>query len=266
MFDTLELKALAKITLTVFLFVIFSKVFFTVFNMLNERKFTREIHFKHSPEKVSKYKDKKTEILIIGDSWAADKRLEKYLVSALSQVGIENSIKSIGLPGAKTKAIYECLVNSGFYENISDTHPDFCVILAGVNDVCQHIGPDYYAYHMTLIVKGLVKANIEPLPLLLPQIEPRINFKKSSILKRSRLKIYSLLFEDQKDDGILQYRNALFEQLEAIKMGRDIHFLNLDKNFNEDKSNSLKEDGIHLSTIGYQKLTQSIVKHINEKK
>ncbi|RNA61664.1 hypothetical protein D1631_06850 [Chryseobacterium nematophagum] len=111
--------------------------------------------------------------IIIGDSWASKHALDSLLHYYMKEKGISCTIISSGHPGAKTKRIYQNLFENRDYnfssKFILEARPDFCVIVAGVNDASSQIGAKNYSFHMTQIIKTLLHYNIKPIVVSLPE-------------------------------------------------------------------------------------------------
>lgn len=260
-------KTVFPISFAILLLLVISKIVSFATNMINERRFAEEFYVYDRDERLKepgRNNDRAVRIFVIGDSYAANKKIDRYLSDGLSAAGISNAVYSVGVEGAKSKRIYKELnheINSDFSGN---GHPDFGVVLCGVNDARQHIGHDYYAHHMGLIIKLLSLCEINPIILSLPKIKPKS--KESSFSKRMRLKVYGFLFEDKNKNRIAQYRKSLIRTLGRFKRTVNAHFIDLDVTQKDRNENLFKPDGVHLSERGYKRLVQRIVEYIDEKK
>lgn len=108
-----------------------------------------------------------TTIGIIGDSWVAGGKLDSLLHIGLLDKGFKNKILSSGHSGAKSKLIYQNLFDEKGNEHSSkfliENRPDYCIVIAGVNDAASQIGGHFYSYHMSLIIKTLLHYKIKPI-------------------------------------------------------------------------------------------------------
>lgn len=206
----------------------------------------------------------KINIGLIGDSWVADQKLDKYIEAELESKAIHVKVISYGHPGAKSNQIYTNLMNkdSAFYSGslLTYKHMKYIIVIAGVNDTSGHIGSDYYTHHMKEIVKAMNAYGKTPIILEVPEYgieEPR-PFK--STLKHN---LYKLLFDNNKTDVINDYRDALKSSLNDSQF--DYEIIPFDPVVdNYYKSIHLYKDPLHLNDKGNEVLGTYIGKKLKE--
>src|SRR5690606_7925243 len=125
---------------------------------------------------------------IIGDSWVAGDKLDSLLFNGLFEKGFENKIISSGHPGAKSKLIYQNLFedkeNEHSSKSLIENRPDYCIVIAGVNDAASQIGSHFYAYHMNLIVKTLLHYRIKPIIVTCPEFGIKETIDNMNVLSK----------------------------------------------------------------------------------
>jgi hypothetical protein len=209
---------------------------------------------------------------IIGDSWAAEKRLDSILHEDLLEKNLKNKIFSSGHPGAKSKFIYQNLFKNSEEEHSSrfiiENNPDYCIVIAGVNDAISQIGSHFYAYHMTQIIKTLLHFKIKPVIISLPEFGIEETIDELDVISKNRNLISAYFNNNGEIDNIRTYRRVFAEKLESENLKDSIILIDFDKvcsNYNI--CPELFANSSHLSMEGDVKLCQIItgemIKKIN---
>jgi lysophospholipase L1-like esterase len=225
---------------------------------------------------VSFEKDSVVTIGIIGDSWVADNRMDSLIHFPLLASNINNRLISSGQKRAKSKIIYQNLFKDKSELNSSkfivENHPDFCIVVAGVNDATGQIGSHYYSYHLTQIIKTLLNYKIKPIIVSLPEfgveVTPENMNLPMEIIWKYRNHIYASLNNNGEIDNISTYRKALLEELELESLKDSVIIIDFDKVCTDyHHSPKLYSDRGHLSDYGNEKLckilTDEIITTIN---
>lgn len=237
---------------------------FTVVYFWNKYSYAGEEKYFSSTTKP----EKGLQIGIIGDSWVVRQNLDSLLVKKLSDKGIQAQIYSSGNPGAKTRMIYENLFKDKDQEfsskKVIEKKPDYCIVIAGVNDAAMHLGPQFYSHHMLMIVKTLLNYNIRPVVVSMPEFGLEENFKSKNIISALSNKGAELVLNGGTAFKIEDYRKAFQEDLKNNGLDQKVIVLNFDEVSHDfEKDRNLYADPLHLNKLGYQKfsdfLTQSIV-------
>lgn len=207
------------------------------------------------------------QIGIIGDSWVVRQNLDSLLKKKLLDRGVQAEIYSSGNPGAKTKKIYENLFkdeNEAFSsKQVLEKKPDYCIVIAGVNDAAMCQGPDYYAHHVVMIINTLLHYNIKPVVVSLPEFGVEENFKNKNVVSSLSNRGTELFLNGGSEFKLQDYRNTLMQDLKSTGLDKKIVLLDFDKvirDYSEDKD--LYADPLHLNKKGYQKFSEFLSANI----
>jgi lysophospholipase L1-like esterase len=204
-----------------------------------------------------------TTIAIMGDSWVAGNKLDSMIQKQLTEQGIQNKILSFGHPGGTTKDLYKDLCGKGAYmfTPVITTNPDYCIIIAGVNDAASKVGADFYSYHMLLIIKTLLKYDIKPIIVSLPEFGIEETFYNMDLIRKIRTGLIAVIKNKGEINCIATYRKTLFSDLGGLK--NRIAIIDFDKVCSDYSTNKVLYDNpSHLSTAGRKKLVKEISKAI----
>ena len=207
------------------------------------------------------------QIGIIGDSWVVRQNLDSLLQKKLLDRGIQSEIYSSGNPGAKTKKIYENLFEDDTEEfsskKVIEKKPDYCIVIAGVNDAATHVGPGFYTHHMVMIIKTLLHYNIRPVIVSLPEFGVEEDFNNKNIISSLSNRGAELVLNEGNQFKIPEYRNALSEELKNDGLDKKVIMLNFDEVSSDyDKDRNLYADPLHLNKQGYQKFSEFLANGI----
>jgi lysophospholipase L1-like esterase len=234
------------------------------FYLYDRFSFTNEEHYTSIP----KNRDSVLTIGIIGDSWAFGGELDSILSKSLETRGLNVQVISSGHPGSKSKAIYKNMfADSGELNSsrfVLEANPEYCIVLAGVNDATGQLGPDFYAHHMTLIIKALKHYNIKPVILELPEFGI-VEYINQEGFIGNRYKAFAKFTNAGEIDNIKTYRAALNSRLKSENLRNDILFIDFDpicEDFNNCRT--LFADFAHLSTEGKKLLSQRIINELDK--
>jgi hypothetical protein len=253
-------------TLLIAVFIVSSLAYFAL--CAQSRLFSKTHLFenrKHAPW------EGEPRIALIGDSWIAGNDLDPYIAQALSEQGWKVTLDSFGQPGARSKRIYQNLIDgdSQFSSRsviFGDDPYDLVVIVAGVNDSAGYMGADYYVHHMRLIINTLIERGSIPVIVELPEfgIEKTGSNNPAGYVRRQ---IFRHIFNGSEIDVIADYRDELKRYL--LKSGltdEDYLFVDFDQ-VARHYSESLeiyREDLLHLNDEGNKQLSKAIAREINE--
>lgn len=198
---------------------------------------------------------------VIGDSWTSHKALDSILVRSFEGKGISLRVVSSGHPGARTKKIYQNLFEGeNIYSSrfVIEEHPDYCVVVAGVNDAASQIGAENYAYHMIRIIKTLLHYCIRPVIVTLPEFGIIEYTNGRPFFTRVRNKL-SAWFDNTEIDNIAAYRSTFYENLASEGLTDSVLIVDFD-NICEDYGRhiNLYRNTSHLSQEGNQRLVDEI--------
>lgn len=205
---------------------------------------------------------------IIGDSWVAGKKLDAFLRDEFKAKGVSSMIISSGHSGAKSKLIYQNIFKDSTDEYSSKfvitSHPDYCIVIAGVNDAHGQVGAKFYSHHLSMIINTLLLYNIKPVIVELPEFGIIKAINDMNWINKTRYKIFSSFNNNGEIDNIETYRKDLNYLLKAQNLNDKIIFIDFDKvcsNYEQCKD-IFKNDGVHLNERGNKLLSQTIVNEL----
>ncbi|MBL1221247.1 SGNH/GDSL hydrolase family protein [Chryseobacterium sp. L7] len=247
----------------IFLSAILLLGIFTVVYFWNKYSYAGEKSYFISEAKA----EKGLKIGILGDSWVVRLNLDSLLEKKLSAQGVPAKIYSSGNPGAKTKRIYENLFKEDGEEfsskKIIEEKPEYCIVIAGVNDAAMHLGPQFYSHHMVMIIKTLLNYNIKPVVVSMPEFGLEEDFKRKNIISALSNKSAELVLNGGTAFKIPDYRKTLQEDLKTSGLDQKVVMLNFDEVSRDfDKDRNLYADPLHLNKLGYQKFSDFLAKSI----
>ena len=204
---------------------------------------------------IAKRHDDTLRILLIGDSWAfyhsehpcrLSMQIERQLCRPVT-------ISSIGFCGARSKTIYERMFSDGEVSHKPGLlqSPDYCLVMAGVNDCYTKTGSTAYRENMELIIKFLLGHQIRPIVFDIPDFDIYGAYRRQTFSKKCLRKL-SMAVTGDCVNCIPAYREALANLiLEHQWEDSLIHIKSTDWN---DRPELYKSDCLHLNDTGYQVL------------
>lgn len=207
---------------------------------------------------------------IIGDSWVAGRKLDSLLHNGLLKKGFKNKILSSGHPGAKSKLIYQNLFenNGNEYSSkfIIENSPDYCIVIAGVNDAASQIGGHFYSYHMSQIIKTLLHYKIKPVIVSCPEFGIKETIDNMNVLSKYRNVISAYCNDNGEIDNIKTYRKNLAEELVSENLKDSVILIDFDNVCSHyNKCPELYANSSHLSKKGNEILCQIIINELIRK-
>jgi hypothetical protein len=201
---------------------------------------------------------------IIGDSWVAGGKLDSILNNELLERGFKNKILSSGHPGAKSKLIYQNLFEENGNEHSSkiivENRPDYCIVIAGVNDAGSQIGGHFYSYHMIQIIKTLLHYKVKPIIVSCPEFGIKESIGNMNVLSKNRNVISAYFNNNGEIDNIKTYRKILAEDLVSENLKDSVILIDFDNVCPEyNKCLEYYANPSHLSVKGNEKFVQVII-------
>lgn len=225
---------------------------------------------KHPIYSVRIHDDDTLRITMIGDSWAGmhqamDSSLQRRL-SGLTACPV--IVKSHGKGGEKSRGIYSLMFEDGQdgTRRILSEGPDYCIVLAGINDAAANRGVSQYLYHYRLILNFLSEINVRPVIIEIPNVNIWTLYREKPIKdligdylksKMTRCDMYNYH----------EYREALLSMLVKEDLMKDVVFIPMeDWNGVGEAINErlFLSDQIHLNHRGYELLDSCIAVKIAE--
>lgn len=219
-------------------------------------------------------------VAVIGDSWVefhmtlnCDTLFEQY-GKRLTKKPIKYMIRGKG--GAKSKDVYNYMFRSRTQEYswmhdicvqpLLEEHPDYCVVMVGINDTWKKRPVSYYTGNYRLIIRLLVANHIRPVIMEIPDFEIGQWLYTHAKRKRFLYRFYSL-FTGVVEDDITPFRNGLRNMLNDTGLSESVlfipanHWLPQDHRYSE---NIYQEDHVHINYQGYHILDSCIISEIIE--
>ena len=235
------------------------------------------IRFSHSKKLPYYFIDKERNTVltigVIGDSWVTKRKLDKILHEDLLRKGYENKILSSGQSGAKSKSIYYNLFKNNIELHSSkfviESNPDFCIVIAGVNDAVGQMGSQYYSHHLTGIIKTLLNYDIKPVILTLPNVGVKETLSKMNFFKKYRNILSAFVNNNGIVNNIESYRRRLYQKLKLENLIDQIRLIDFDQACEKySEGSGFYYNPLHLTPKGNEKLAHYIadelIKELNK--
>lgn len=179
---------------------------------------------------------------------------------------------SAGIPGTTSKTIYTEFATNTPIQEVLKNGPDYCIISAGINDSNLKLGCDFYQYHIRLIVDFLLRNEIVPVIIEIPDYNIEKVYSESSLMQKIR-RHFSMAVTGSSLDCRDENRQALNYMVEQNDYSSKVIIIRKQQ-WNAfgymDPRHFYKDDGIHLNEKGYEfldsSITQSIFKDYHHKK
>ena len=222
---------------------------------------------------IDYHRDDTLKIIMIGDSWAM---LQAETVADSSMaVAFEKETRkpvrfhSRGRGGAKSKEIYysmfrdKCEEPAYSTQDLIEIGPDYCIVIAGINDANANMGSSYYCTNYLLIVRHLLTLGIRPVIIEIPDVYlHHVHAKKS--VRYKLLDIYRAFLTGAPMHNIKTYRADWLDMLKDKRLIDSIIYIKRN-NWNPEGYENLmlyRKDLFHLSDKGYYKLDSCIISEI----
>jgi hypothetical protein len=177
-------------------------------------------HYAHDHDIVLEHKHTTDTLTVgmIGDSWIAGHKLDSIVSNAFARNHVQVKIISSGVVGASSRMIYENMFldtsNHDSSNEIFHNNLKYCVVIAGVNDAIGQYGGKFYAHHVTLMIKDLLKDHIRPVLVTLPEFGIQDAEDSFFILKRKRNELFGHITGNGFASSVRDYRKVLADKLD----------------------------------------------------
>lgn len=215
---------------------------------------------------VKTHYDDTIRIAYVGDSWAEGHQSAKCVIDSIICNVIKKPVivRTAGVGGLTSKDIYNGLFENSSMRNVIEWGPDFCFVVAGINDTDRKKGRNYYKENMKLIIETLLDNKITPIILEIPSYDILYSFNRKR--NKFKLRYCALMFLTwSKLDCINDYRKAYVDLILEKRWERDVITISCDEwNFEgyQDQRGLYHEDHMHLNEKGYLVLDSCISNHI----
>lgn len=215
---------------------------------------------------VMQHKDDTVRIAYIGDSWADGHKSVKCVIDSLVcfSTGRPAVVKTAGISGLTSKNIYYSIFRNDSMRSVIEWGPDFCFVVAGINDTDRKMGKGYYKENMRLIIDLLFEHHITPIILEIPSYDILFSYKRRS--RQVKLQyLASMVVTWSKMNCIEDYRKAYYELLNEQGWNDQVITISY-KDWNpegyKDKRNLYDGGLMHLNAKGYLVLDSCIAHKI----
>lgn len=217
-------------------------------------------------------------VCIIGDSWAeyhASLSCDTIFQLYANKLGAQPVLcTSRGHGGKMTKEIYRDMFADRTVEHawekdyctqpLLEQHPDYCVVMAGINDLCWQRPVNYYIGNYRRILQLLLDNDIRPVVMEVPAIDVESSDKDRGFYKYVYIRLVSL-FSDAGWNEVDAYRQAMRNMLKDQSLVDKVLFIPASW-WNEGGVDGSPEiyldDRLHLNMHGYHVLDSCIVSEI----
>ena len=218
---------------------------------------------------VIQHEDDTIRVAYIGDSWADGHKKVKCVIDSLVCLssGRQVVVKTAGISGLTSKNIYYGLFRDDSMRNVIEWGPDFCFVVAGINDTDRKMGKGYYKENMRLIIDFFLENHITPIILEIPSYDILFSYRRRSRKVKFQY-LASMVLTLSKMDCIEDYRKAYYELLD--EQGWNDQVITISYNdWNpegyKDKRNLYDGGLMHLNAKGYLVLDTCIAQMIIER-
>ena len=145
-----------------------------------------------------------------------------------------------------------------------EEHPDYCVIMVGINDTWKKRPISYYTGNYRLIIRLLLANHIRPVVVEIPDFEMGEWLDLHRRRQRIIYRVYSVFTGVIKDD-ITPFREGLKKMLKETGLGDSVLFIPVDHWIPEGHNYSeeiYQEDHVHINYQGYHVLDSCIISEI----
>lgn len=232
-----------------------------------ELRVAKELPFYHVGPR---HNDDTLRVAVIGDSWAEyhaslecdtifcryAKRLTSLPVKCFSR----------GHSGKMTKEIYYDMFADRTVEHawekdfctqpLLEQHPDYCIIMAGINDWRLYRPKSYYVGNYRLMLNVLIQNGIRPVVMEVPSVDMRHYNGKRTFYRRWIFNLLSLLTKVD-DSSAQDYRDAMREMLHETGLDEKVLFIPMsawNSGGFEANPDIYLDDRLHLNLDGYHVL------------
>ena len=181
-------------------------------------------------------------VIIIGDSWAEfHANLEGdtiFEIESKKMTDIPMRSWSRGKGGSLSKQIYYFMYDSLTEEKpfeqdrctqpLIESHPDYGVLYAGINDVIFKRSLYYYSENLRLMIRLLLHSGIRPVVMQIPMVDAASAIDYKPFLKRSPYHIRAFILGTE-NYTIYDYREAQAKMLKETKLIDSVLFIPADK-------------------------------------
>jgi hypothetical protein len=225
-----------------------------------------------------KHKDDTLRVAVIGDSWAEyHTTLECDTIFCRVAKGLTSiPVKcfSTGHSGKMSKEIYNEMFANRTVEHewerqycsqpLIEQHPDYCVVMVGINDMRMCRSVDFYVGNYLLILRFLLHHDIRPVVMEMPDVDFRLAFDNRKFYEQWVFRLLSLWTKVDYNSAQV-YRDAMRKILQQEGLKDKVLFIPESK-WNpggvDANPDIYLDDRFHLNMEGYHVLDTCMAKEI----
>lgn len=212
--------------------------------------------------KVMLHSDDTIRVGYIGDSWADGHKRVICVIDSFIQdtLGRHVDVRTAGISGLTSKNIYYGIFRNDSMRSVIEWGPDFCFVVAGINDSDRKMGARYYKENMKLIIDLLLENHITPIILEIPSYNIKYSYKRRSRNVKIQY-LVSMLLTWSGMDCIKEYReiyNSLLKEHNWNDKVITIRTTDWNPDGYLDVRNLYDEGQMHLNDKGYYVLDSCI--------
>lgn len=222
---------------------------------------------------VFHHDDDTLRVIMIGDSWAALQSeivSDTHLAHAISErLSLPVQFQSRGRGWAKSKDIYNLMFRDVCEEpehstqGLVENGPDYCIVIAGINDANSNLGTTYYCSNYLMIVRHLLALGVRPVIIEVPDVDLKHVYANRTIKKKLH-DIYIAFLTNSPMNDVKKYRDDWLNMLKDKGLIDSVVYIS------RYKWNPLgcvstflyRRDLIHLNSKGYHLLDSCIITEI----
>lgn len=217
------------------------------------------------PYIIPHHTDDTLRIAYIGDSWAAMHKGHDCIIPQILSDSIHRPVKlsSFGLHGKTSKEIYQCLFDNQQMHEFMMQGFDYCFISAGINDTYKKMGAKYYKTSMNCIIRFMLANHIRPVILDIPDYDIVQAYKRQN-KSRQLLRKISMQVTGASLDCKQEFRNSLKNLVSEkyLHQATILYYHEWNNKYHQDLQSYYLSDGMHLNTVGYDRLDRYIANYI----
>lgn len=220
---------------------------------------------------VNQRYDDTIRIAYIGDSWAEIHQKTRCVIDSIVSNATMKPVlvRNAGVGGLTSKDIYYGIYKNAAMRNVIEWGPNYCFVVAGINDTDRKKGKGYYKENMKLIIETLLDYQITPIILEIPSYNIRYSYSN----KRNKFKVRYLalmILTCSELDCINEYREVYDDLIKENHWENDVITISSNDwnpNGYKDRRCLYDKDLMHLNEKGYDVLdsciSSYIIKHLN---
>lgn len=205
------------------------------------------------------HQDDTLRLTMIGDSWVFNHYPYNDTLAFIIRQKIKKPaiVSAYGLCGKTSREVYQSIFEDQTMRNILEKGADYCFVSVGINDTYKKMGAKYYAQSSINILRFLLKNNIKPILLEIPNYDINYAYEHQTADKKL-LRQLSMLLTRSELDCRQEYCQALAHELVKTSIGEQIQIIHF-----PGTPGYYKSDRMHLNEKGYHILDSCIVNKIH---